>query len=524
MNYSVFTELDWLYPDSAHSRDRTVCLSVPRGGHAGAQVLAETPSAPVSLHFSWQGGEGPRVRLYQLAPVGVNENTSPTLMTTTDYESCRAFVTRKAPFEVYDALRPAEEGLAPGRLALYLAVQAAPEAVPGLYEGALVIREGGGETLVPVRCRVRGALVPPPGAGRFGMLNFFDYDNLAAQHGVEKGGREYWRLFRAYLRAQVDMRCTHILLPPGEAVFRAGELVGFDFSAAETAGRIALEEGAAKLCGGHIAHWRAWDDSEYYPLWDGATGISTPKGYLQLRLYFSQWAQAVRRNGWQACMTQALADEPQTHNEGAYRILAAMFRKFLPGVPIIDAVETTNLGGGVDIWVPKQDTYEKWRGEYEALKAAGEEMWFYTCAFPAGRIMNRSMDLPLTASRAVLWMGALYRLSGFLHWGFNFYIGQDLWHSACCPHKGALLPAGDAHIVYPGPGGPWPSLRFMAQRAGAEDCELLLQAIAAAPEKTDALIRRVCTSFRDYTSQGSTLLAAREELFTLLESEEWSNG
>ena len=41
-------------------------------------------------------------------------------------------------------------------------------------------------------------------------------------------------------------------------------------------------------------------------------------------------------------------------------------------------------------------------------------------------------------------MGALYRLSGFLHWGFNYYIGDDIWNSACCPHKGALLPAGDA--------------------------------------------------------------------------------
>ena len=73
----------------------------------------------------------------------------------------------------------------------------------------------------------------------------------------------------------------------------------------------------------------------------------------------------------------------------------------------------------------------------------------------------------------MLWMGALYRLSGFLHWGFNYYIGDDIWHSACCPHKGALLPAGDAHIVYPGKDGrPWRSMRFEAQRAGAEDYEL----------------------------------------------------
>ena len=126
------------------------------------------------------------------------------------------------------------------------------------------------------------------------MLNFFDYDGPVRQHGLVRGGADYWQAFRSYVRAQLDMRCTHILLPPGEAVYRDGAPAGFDFSFAQQAGRIALEEGAAFLCGGHVAHWHEWDDSEYYPNWDSTTGVSTPQGYLQLRLYFSQWAQVIR--------------------------------------------------------------------------------------------------------------------------------------------------------------------------------------------------------------------------------------
>ena len=113
--------------------------------------------------------------------------------------------------------------------------------------------------------------------------------------------------------------------------------------------------------------------------------------------------------------------------------------------------------------------------------------------------MNRSMDLPLAVSRTVLWMGALYRLSGFLHWGFNYYIGEDIWHGACCPHKGALLPAGDAHIVYPGKDGrPWRSMRFEAQRAGAEDYELLMQAVDAAPGEADQRVREDLERMREF--------------------------
>ncbi|MCX4306830.1 MAG: DUF4091 domain-containing protein [Acetatifactor sp.] len=525
LQFSVFNDTDWLYPDSEHNTHTEIALQLPRGGHDGVQLLVDAPHTPVSVSYDPEifqhsgNGSGPVVQLYRLIPIGVNENTSPKLMTTTDYESCREYVTRKAPFEVYDALQPFDGEIPEGgRFALYLCAESFPETLPGAYSGTLTINASGGETRIPVRYTVHTPVVPALSEARLGMLNFFDYDGLASQHQTVKGSDAYWESFRQYVRAQIRMRCTHILLPPGEAVYQDNVLTGFDFSMARRAGQIAMEEGAVRLCGGHMAHWHEWDDAEYYPNWDQTTGITTPQGYLQMRLYFSTWAQVVRENGWEGCMTQALADEPQTHNDKTYRVLASMFRKFLPNVPIIDAVETVNLGGGIDIWVPKQDTYEKWKKEYETLQAAGEEMWFYTCAFPAGPAMNRSMDLPLTVSRVVLWMGALYRLSGFLHWGFNYYIGEDIWHSACCPHKGALLPAGDAHIVYPGDnGGPWRSMRFEAQRGGAEDYELLVQAIALAPDQTDALIRSVCTTFRDYVRSGEEVSAARQKLLELLE-------
>lgn len=516
MNYSIYTDMDWTYPDFPHNWNQEIALTLPRGGHAGAQILGEIPSSFVQISLKWHQETDMEANLFWMIPIGVNENTDSVMMTTTDFERCKTFVTRKAPFEVYDALRPIEEAPPSGRLALFLCVDAAESIRPGLYTGKVSIREGKQETVIPLSCTVSAALVPPLSSSHLGMLNFFDYEGLATQHHVTKNSEKYWEIFGRYVRAQVDMRCTHILLPPGEAVFENGELIDFDFSAAEKAGQIAKANGAIWLCGGHIAHWHAWDEQEYYPNWSRTLRVTTTEGYLQLRLYLTKWREIILKNNWQECMAQALADEPQTHNDMTYRILAGIFRKFLPGIPIIDAVETTNLGGGIDIWVPKQDTYEKWRGEYEKLQSAGETMWFYTCAFPAGPIMNRSMDLPLTASRALFWMGAYYRLDGFLHWGFNYYIGIDIWRSACCPHKGALLPAGDAHIVYPGKDGPLRSMRYEAQRAGAEDYELLIQALNTAPSQAEQIIQSVCTDFRNYTRKGQVLADARNRLLALL--------
>lgn len=447
----------------------------------------------------------------------MNENTAPTLMTTTDYAACRDYVTRAAPFAVYDALAPCAFGEAVPGPTFSLCAEVPAGQAPGLYSGELTVEREGERAACPVECRVYAARVPAPGEGVFSMLNFFCYENLAAQHGAAEGTEEWRRLMRRYIRAQLEMRCTHILLPAGRPVIESGRLTGFDFSLAEEVGRIALEEGAPRLCGGHLAHWHEWTDPEYYPFWDETLPLSGEEGYFQLRLYFERWARVIRENGWQGRMAQALADEPQVHNAAGYRMLAAVCRKFLPGVPILDAVETTNLGGGVDVWVPKLDTWEKNQAAFRRLQAAGEEMWFYTCAFPAGRAVNRSMDLPLTVNRGLLWLAAREKFSGYLHWGFNYYIGPDIWHSACCPHKGALLPAGDAHIVCPGPDGPWRSLRFEAQRGGAEDCELLRLLQQTEPEEVKALTEQVCASSTRYTADGGVLLAARRRMLEKLE-------
>lgn len=519
MKYSIFSDSEWTFPDSPHNGITHVNVTIPQNGHTGFQILGDDLLSDrlVSVDILWDDKNNLNAHIYELLPVGVNENTAPTIMTTTDFESCKDYVTRQAPFYVYDALKPFKGEFTGNRLALMVDLYAPSNAPSQLHTGSLVISfQTGKDIIIPIACEVFDVLVPKLSETKLGMLNFFDYQNLSHQHAVKSSSKEYWEIFRKYVRAQLNLHCTHIMLPIGKPIYANDTVIDFDFSDTVHAAKIALEEGAPFICGGHIAHWREWTGSEYFLSWDEKMSIATEEGYFQIRLYFSRWASIVEENQWGHLVTQALADEPQDHNTSAYRILAAMFRKFLPKIPIIEAVETTNLGGGVDIWVPKQDTYEKHRAKYDKLKELGETMWFYTCAFPAGPMMNRSMDLPLIISRTVLWMGAQYGLSGFLHWGFNFYIGDDIWNSACCPHKGALLPAGDAHIVYPYKDSLLHSMRFISQRNGAEEYELLMQLSEVDISLLNSIVSTVCTSFSSYTSDSNILLTARKELLASL--------
>ena len=65
---------------------------------------------------------------------------------------------------------------------------------------------------------------------------------------------------------------------------------------------------------------------------------------------------------------------------------------------------------------------------------------------------------------------ALDRLDGFLHWGLNQYhadpFAQSVVDHTAAPGTENRLPAGDTHVLYPGPDGPWSSVRFEAHRIG----------------------------------------------------------
>ena len=505
MKISIFSENSWLYKESEVGRQQEAYLHTARNSDVGFQVLGEALQEPaeVTLKMTWEGQMLVEPQYYEMIDIGVDENTDVQWMTTTDYTRCQDFVTKQAPFRVYDALKPVSDTfICRERLALFVALPIGREVKCGDYRGILSLTIQGEEHLLAIHCTVYVPIISDLETTKLGMLNFFSYPNIAMQHGVNCYGESYWNLFRAYSRSQLDMRCTHIMLPPPMPVYDTlKQVIDFDFTPAIRAGTIALEEGAQYIVGAPVAVWSEGAQKGYFLAWDRTVPTESLEAYWMLKLYFEKWAMILKEKHWENRVMQSLADEPQVHNSARYRALSCICRRFLPQVPVIEAVETFELGGAVDIWVPKQDFYEKSRKTFEVMQEKGETIWFYTCAFPAGKIMNRSMDLPLLVSRYILWLGFKYGLKGFLHWGFNYYEGPNLWDQACCDHKGAKLPAGDAHIVYPGKDEVWQSMRYRQQRAGARDYELLCQLKQLDESLAYRLVETLCQSFRDYIAQ-----------------------
>jgi hypothetical protein len=225
----------------------------------------------------------------------------------------------------------------------------------------------------------------------------------------------------------------------------------------------------------------------------------------------------IERNGWRRRWIQHIADEPIRENSADYRIFAGMVRKYMPGIPILDATMELGLVGAVDIWCPQAQEYEARRKHFEAQRAVGDRVWFYTCCSPGGPWLNRLLDMELLRPALFGWAAALYGLDGFLHWGLNYYRqDQDPFQKSVVRHGANALPAGDTHVVYPGTEGPWSSLRLEAQREGFEDYELLRTLRERSPRKAVGIIRRAISSFDRYAKDVRVFRGTRRALLEAL--------
>lgn len=518
MKIQLFSENEWIYPDMPLDKESSCAdLDIARGGMTCFQVLTDaTVKADDKADIKASLVPGLKVTVYQLLPVCVDRNSGKDSLTG-PYEEVADFATRKAPFYVYDAMRDIHNGrLNEGRLALFVRIEAEVLCTCGNKSITIDVAVGSQSVQLTANVCVHKATVPMLKNARFGMVNWLNIEEICRQHKVDKVSTEFDALLAAYIDNETEIRNTHLQLPSGVPVRDAeGKVVAFDFSLAVKVGNMALERGFNYIMGGFVARFEIWNEETHYLLWNRSVSIASHEGYRQLKLYFAEAARAVKENGWEGRYMQTLVDEPQFPNSDHYRMLSCICRKFLPGIPIHDPVESTKLDGALEIWDVKQAVYEKYFDEYQNLQALGEEMWLYTCGFPAGKMMNRVMDLPLTASRLPMWLCVLYGCKGFLHWGYNVHTAEPFGitcYTLDPANPDIAYPAGNAHIVYPGENGPLHSVRAQLQRAGAEDAELLMQLMEKNPDKAGEIIRSVSRNFSDYTFDGNDVDKARKEM------------
>lgn len=522
MNCFVESMNTWLYPHENTTGRKTAvpALKAARGGSTGFQIYLDGLQAGsrMTVRFATAGG-GLQTEAFRLLPVTVEQNTGVRGFTA-DWETAADYATRRAPFEVYDAAAPvAWEGFSVSGdcAAIYISLRFDRAAAPGIYEGTVHIACGDEKAAINFAVTAADVVLPEE---TLKMTNWFSLENMAAAHGVDEWSEEHWRLIEAYGR---QMRRIHqnVFWVPWDTVDvkKTAEGWQFDFSKTERLIRLYLGLGFRTIEGSPLYSRESWDAAEF--------GLGTPAGrvpalseeaYDLAAALLTAWRDFLQEHGWYERLIQHVGDEPHEKAAQEYRILTGIVRKHLPGVPLIEAVETYELAGAVDIWVPKNNYYAENRDAFEAYRAKGDEIWFYTCCIPGGHYANRLLDLPLLRARMLHWGNWRYRLPGFLHWGLNHWEAGKNPFTDTCPGNGPVnrLPAGDQNILYPLGGEVIGSMRAEMMKCGSEDYELLALLASRGEEAADAVCGLVFRAFDDCDNTPEVFEAAHDRLLEAL--------
>ena len=515
----LFDSLQSIFPDSPVQDGRAeMSLDIARGGTVAAHVLIDGlgEGREVELSVRENGKEASAVQWFRLIDVPVEVNTGPVGFELKEGET-NEFVTRRAPFRVYDAMEPVGPRLAAAGpvLALRLHLSIGADEPAGKRTWTIEVRSGETGRELVLSAHVHKAILPPAGEQSFPYTNWYNFDHMAKRHGLEPWSEGHFQMIARYAQLMHHARQnTFVIWWP--AIFtRQSDGLVLNRERLRRLVKIFTDTGLYWIEGGHVASrtGHAWESPTFSIALDGPLATSF-EGNADLAKACRQLMEEIDANGWRKRWIQHVTDEPTSVNATDYRLLAGMVRKHMPGLPILDATMNTEVAGSVDIWCPQAQKFQPARETFENLKKLGDRVWFYTCCFPGGPWLNRLLDMELLRPALFGWGAIRFDLQGFLHWGLNWYKDdQDPFKQNVVRHgERNCLPAGDTHIVYPGKDGPWSSLRLEAQREGFEDYELLKILKQRDPQRADQIVAQVLRGFDDYTKDTQVFRAARRAL------------
>ncbi len=154
------------------------------------------------------------------------------------------------------------------------------------------------------------------------------------------------------------------------------------------------------------------------------------------------------------------------------------------------------------------------------LEAGVADLWTYYCCVQGVDVSNRFFAMPSRRNRILGVQLYLYRMQGFLQWGYNFYNTRfSLRHidPFAVTDSGESFPSGDAFLVYPGPEGqPFSSIRLEVLRDAMED----LRALEALEQYTsreyvEELVRETAgmdLTFKEYPREHDFLFRLRKRV------------
>jgi hypothetical protein len=521
-----------VFPDSPAAKSKVeVALVSARNGHTSLQVALRSELRQliqVRVISPRLGNATLKVQTYRVGTVNVNSHPTDTLLDEVVRPELGPYPDPLFPLEKEIALETSRTET------LWLSLFTSEDTRPGIYRGVVEIDAGKLKLRLPFHVEVFAATVPKK--QKLWVTNWFWFEHeLMAKHypQLKSDPDRYWSVLENIGRTMADYKQNVVFVPVrtlAKAQLADGA-VKYDFALVDRWIEIFDRAGMARMIeGGHLsARLGGGFDSPYVVPTDLVENsqivrkdlpADDPRAEQNLREFLRQLRNHLEEKGWLSRYVQHVHDEPHGAEMPIYRRFVHIVSEELPGVPTLDAIslrEDISAQEETTIWVPKLGTFDNRLDAIAAHKARGGQSWYYICLDPRGKYLNRFIDFPALKVRLLPWVDYRYGLTGYLHWGGNFWTDRPFENVQPDWGGGFVLPAGDNAIVYPDPehDGVFVSVRLEVMREGIEDYELLMEYARRAPERADALARTVMRTFTDYVRDATQFRKFQRELLTL---------
>ncbi len=329
--------------------------------------------------------------------------------------------------------------------------------------------------------------------------SWFHSDCLSQVYQVPVFSEEYWQLIARFMRTAVrrghNMILTPLFTPPldtavgGERptvqlvdISVTGGEYSFDFSRLHRWVHTAQEAGMTYFEMSHLfTQWGAAHapkvmatvEGEYRRIFGWETDAVSAEYAAFLRAFLTQLMPQLHALGIKKRTYFHISDEPQESMLTAYTAARDLVRPYIEGCPIIDALSSIEFynTGAVQKPIPAINHLKPF------LDAGVPGLWTYYCCGQYRDVVNQFIAMPGARTRMLGVLLYLYRIEGFLQWGYNFYNTQRSLHRidpyAVTDGDGAF-PAGDPFVVYPGADGfPEESMRLLHVHMAMQDLRAL---------------------------------------------------
>ncbi|MBL8026979.1 MAG: DUF4091 domain-containing protein [Fibrobacteres bacterium] len=431
--------------------------------------------------------------------------------------------------------------------AVWMIIHAPKSVTPGKYIGQATIRTSLGDFTVPLTAIIYNVTIPDPQSASLTLTNWIggsgfsssdSYDNPLKYYGITKYTPEWWALMDKWAKSFTSHRQnmmlirTQTLLKDAPGILIDGNYnITFDWSLFDQYVQFFLDRGITRLEGQPLAVHCTTDingnrvsdfnkcgiyrfyknsSSKLVEIWDGnLAGMENTKWNNQ---YLTALNNHLIEKGWKNIWIQHAFDEPNgVQGQLDWNRIADTIHRYMPDIKIIDALHDPKLSmnylaGHINTWVLEETQFDL--TFCNTRKAAGDEVWMYTTASTLDPWLNRLASQDLSKGRLMYWLLYKWKLSAFLHWGWN------AWQHGF--YQGTAY-AGDANIVYPDSLNKTVkgSVRYENMRDGAEDYELFNLAEKIDSTRARLIVDGVITNGTTYQNDESLIRANRLTLLNI---------